>query len=79
MPKIDRLEILRITKSDEWTKLIPVVMMTSSKEEPDIIESPKPGVNSYVVEPVGFENFSKIIADPGFYPLAVNNTRNNYN
>src|SRR5690349_20274594 len=58
MPKISGLEVLRIIKSDESTKLIPVVMMTSSKEERDIIESHKLGVNSYVVKPVGFDNFS---------------------
>ncbi|MEO6869756.1 MAG: response regulator [Ginsengibacter sp.] len=74
MPKIDGLEVLRIIKSDERTKLIPVVMMTSSKEELDIVESHKLGVNSYVVKPVGFENFSKIIAELGFYWLVVNNT-----
>lgn len=74
MPKIDGLEVLRIIKSDERTKLIPIVMMTSSKEESDIVESHKLGVNSYVVKPVGFENFSKIIADLGFYWLVINNT-----
>lgn len=73
MPKIDGMEVLRILKSDERTKLIPIVMMTSSKEESDIVESHKLGVNSYVVKPVGFENFSKTIADLGFYWLAVNN------
>ncbi|MEO6405861.1 MAG: response regulator [Ferruginibacter sp.] len=74
MPKVSGLEVLRIIKADELTKLIPVVMMTSSKEEKDIIESHHLGVNSYVVKPVGFENFSKIIADLGFYWLVVNNT-----
>ncbi|MEP6683210.1 MAG: response regulator [Parafilimonas sp.] len=74
MPKIDGLEVLRIIKRDERTKLIPVVMMTSSKEEADIVESHKLGVNSYVVKPVGFDNFSKIIADLGFYWLVINNT-----
>ncbi len=74
MPKIDGLEVLRVIKSDERTKLIPIVMMTSSKEEADILESHKLGVNSYVVKPVGFDNFSKIIAELGFYWLVVNNT-----
>lgn len=74
MPKVSGLEVLRIIKSDERTKLIPVVMMTSSQEERDIVESHKLGVNSYVVKPVGFENFSKIIADLGFYWLVVNNS-----
>lgn len=74
MPKVSGLEVLRAIKSDERTKLIPVVMMTSSKEEKDIIESHQLGVNSYVVKPVGFDNFSKTIAELGFYWLVVNNT-----
>ena len=74
MPKVSGLEVLKILKSDERTKFIPIVMMTSSKEEKDIIESHKLGVNSYVVKPVGFENFSKTITDLGFYWLLVNNT-----
>ena len=74
MPKISGLEVLRVIKNDERTKLIPVVMMTSSKEEKDIIESHQLGVNSYVVKPVGFENFSKTIEELGFYWLVVNNT-----
>lgn len=74
MPKVSGLEVLTILKSDERTKLIPIVMMTSSKEEKDIIESHRLGVNSYVVKPVGFENFSKTIADLGLYWLVVNNT-----
>ena len=73
MPKVGGLEVLRIIKGDENTKMIPVVMMTSSREEKDIIESHQLGVNSYVVKPLGFENFSKTIADLGFYWLAVNN------
>ncbi len=74
MPKVSGLEVLTILKSDGRTKQIPIVMMTSSKEEKDIIESHKLGVNSYVVKPVGFENFSKTIAELGFYWLVVNNT-----
>jgi len=74
MPKVSGLEVLKVLKGDERTKLIPVVMMTSSKEEKDIIESHKLGVNSYVVKPVSFENFSKTIADLGFYWLVINNT-----
>jgi CheY-like chemotaxis protein len=72
MPKVTGLEVLREIKKDERTKLIPLVMMTSSQEEQDIIESHKLGVNSYVVKPLGFENFSKTIADLGFYWLVVN-------
>jgi CheY-like chemotaxis protein len=73
MPKMNGLEVLRILKADDNTRMIPVVMMTSSKEEKDIIESHQLGVNSYVVKPLGFENFSKTIAELGFYWLAVNN------
>ena len=74
MPKVDGLEVLRQIKADERTKLIPVVMMTSSKEDKDIIESHRLGVNSYIVKPVGFENFSKTVVDLGMYWLLVNQT-----
>jgi two-component system response regulator len=74
MPKVSGLEVLRLVKNDQRTKNIPVVMMTSSREEKDIIESHSLGVNSYVVKPVGFENFSKTITELGFYWLVVNNT-----
>ncbi len=72
MPKVSGLEVLKIIKSDERTKLIPVVMMTSSKEEQDIVESHQLGVNSYVVKPVDFDNFSKTVCELGFYWLVVN-------
>jgi two-component system response regulator len=74
MPKVSGLEVLKILKSDERTKNIPVVMMTSSKEEKDILESHRLGVNSYVVKPVEFDSFYKTITDLGFYWLVVNNT-----
>ncbi|HSP40493.1 MAG TPA: response regulator [Gillisia sp.] len=74
MPKVDGLEVLRQLKADDRTRLIPVVMMTSSKEEKDIVESHRLGVNSYIVKPVGFENFSKTVADLGMYWLLVNQT-----
>jgi two-component system response regulator len=74
MPKVSGLEVLRIIKNDERTKLIPVVMMTSSKEEKDIVESHRLGVNSYVVKPVEYENLSKIVAQLGVYWLQTNNT-----
>lgn len=74
MPKIGGMEVLRIIKSDERTKLIPIVIMTSSKEEKDILQSHTLGVNSYVVKPVGFENFSKAVADLGLYWLVINKT-----
>lgn len=74
MPKVDGLEVLRKLKADDRTKLIPVVMMTSSKEEKDIVESHRLGINSYIVKPVDFENFSKTVADLGLYWLLVNQT-----
>lgn len=74
MPKVDGLEVLRQLKANDRTKGIPVVMMTSSKEEKDIVESHRLGVNSYIVKPVGFENFSKTVADLGLYWLLVNQT-----
>ncbi|MGZ3930712.1 MAG: response regulator [Bacteroidia bacterium] len=72
MPKIGGLEVLRRIKTDERTKPIPVVVMTSSAEERDIIESYELGVNSYVVKPVGFENFAKAVASLGLYWLLTN-------
>jgi two-component system, response regulator len=72
MPKISGLEVLRKIKSDERTKSIPVVLLTSSKEENDIVNGYKLGVNSYIVKPVEFENFVKVISDIGLYWLLVN-------
>jgi two-component system, response regulator len=72
MPKISGLEVLRKIKSDERTKSIPVVLLTSSKEENDIVNGYKLGVNSYIVKPVEFENFMKVISDIGLYWLLVN-------
>jgi two-component system response regulator len=72
MPKISGLEVLRKIKSDERTMCIPVVLLTSSKEENDIINGYKLGVNSYIVKPVEFENFAKVISDIGLYWLLVN-------
>jgi CheY-like chemotaxis protein len=72
LPKINGLEVLRILKNDERAKLIPVVMLTSSDEESDIIESYKLGVNSYIVKPVDFENFTNSIAHLGMYWLLLN-------
>ncbi len=67
LPKVDGLEVLKIIKSDERTRSIPVVVLTSSKEEQDIIASYKLGVNSYIVKPVQFESFAKAVADLGMY------------
>jgi two-component system response regulator len=67
LPRVDGLEILRQIKSDEQTKLIPVVVLTSSKEETDIIESYRMGVNSYIVKPVNFDSFTKAVSELGLY------------
>jgi len=67
LPKVDGLEILRQIKSNEETKVIPVVVLTSSKEETDIIESYRLGVNSYIVKPVNFDSFTKSVSDLGLY------------
>ncbi|MEP6594378.1 MAG: response regulator [Ginsengibacter sp.] len=72
LPKVDGLEILRRLKADERTKLFPVVILTSSKEEKDIIESYKLGVNSYIVKPVNFESFSKAVLELGLYWMLLN-------
>src|SRR4051812_41788415 len=67
LPKIDGLEVLRRIKSDKEKKVIPVVMLTSSKEEQDIIKSYELGVNAYIVKPVEFESFIKAVADLGLF------------
>lgn len=72
MPKVGGLEVLREIKADERTRRIPVIVMTSSKEDSDIISSYDLGVNSYVVKPIGFENFSKAVIELGMYWLLVN-------
>ncbi len=72
MPKVDGIEVLRQLKSRDESKLIPVVIMTSSKEEQDIINSYQLGVNSYVVKPVDFEGFAKAVSQLGLYWLLTN-------
>lgn len=72
MPKVDGIEVLRQLKTNEQTKMIPVVIMTSSGEEQDIISSYRLGVNSYVVKPVGFEDFAKAVSELGLYWVLLN-------
>jgi two-component system response regulator len=72
LPKVDGLEVLRRIKSDPATRRIPVVVMTSSREERDIVESYELGVNSYIVKPVDFEQFVRAVAELGLYWLVLN-------
>ncbi len=72
LPKIDGLEILRRIRADERTAMIPVVVLTSSVADKDRIESYKLGVNSYIVKPVGFDNFAQAVAQIGFYWALLN-------
>ncbi len=72
MPKVDGIEVLSKIKNDEQKKLIPVVVLTSSKEERDVIESYKLGVNAYVVKPVEFEKFVEAVAKLGLFWLLLN-------
>lgn len=67
MPKVDGLEVLRLLKQDEALKMIPVVMLTSSKEEQDLVASYKLGVNAYVVKPVGFSQFVEAVKKLGVF------------
>ncbi len=72
LPKVEGLEVLRQVKSNEKTSTIPVVVLTSSAEERDIIESYRLGVNSYITKPVDFDKFVDSVAELGFYWLLLN-------
>ena len=72
LPKLDGLEVLRRLKSDDRTRAIPVVVVTSSNQDPDIKAAYDLGANSYVVKPVDFEAFMKTMSQLGFYWLMVN-------
>ena len=72
LPKVDGLEVLRRIKADARTRTIPVVVLTSSREEPDIAESYHLGVNSYIVKPVDFEQFTEAVRLLGMYWLLLN-------
>lgn len=72
LPKVDGLEILQRIKSDDRTKTIPVIVLTSSREEQDIVRSYKLGVNSYIVKPVNFDSFSKAVTELGLYWMLLN-------
>lgn len=72
LPKIDGIEVLRIIKSDPRTKKIPVVVLTTSKDERDVSESYNLGANSYIVKPVDFEKFVAAVKELGYYWLLLN-------
>lgn len=72
MPKVDGLEVLRTMKTDDQLKMIPVVMLTSSREEIDLVRSYQLGVNAYVVKPVGFQQFVQAVKDLGVFWAIVN-------
>lgn len=72
LPKVDGMEVLRKLKQDQRTRSIPVVVLTSSKEDRDVSESYRLGVNSYISKPVEFDAFANSVAELGFYWLRVN-------
>ena len=74
MPRMDGLEVLRHLKQDARTRHIPVVMMTSSQEEGDLMASYSLGVNSYIVKPVDFDSFAETVAQVGMYWVLANET-----
>ena len=72
LPKVDGIEVLQRVKSDRKTKLIPVVILTSSKEESDLLKSYDLGVNSYIRKPVDFDQFVETVRQIGFYWMLIN-------
>ena len=74
LPKLDGLEVLRAIRLDPRTKLLPVIILTSSKEQQDVLESYGLGANSYVRKPVDFEEFQKAVVNLGLYWLVINET-----
>ena len=72
LPKVDGMEVLQQMRADENTRAIPVVVLTSSREERDIVSSYKLGANSFVSKPVAFDEFARTVADLGLYWLLVN-------
>ncbi|HXZ24235.1 MAG TPA: response regulator [Methanomassiliicoccales archaeon] len=76
LPKVDGLEVLRQMKADERAKKIPVVILTSSREDRDIVNAYALGVNSYVTKPIRFDEFAKVVSDLGMYWVLMNKAPN---
>ncbi|HXK61693.1 MAG TPA: response regulator [Acidobacteriota bacterium] len=72
LPKVDGIEVLKALRGDDRTKKIPIVVLTSSSDERDVVETYKLGVNSYIVKPVNFEKFAEVIRELGYYWLLLN-------
>jgi two-component system response regulator len=79
LPKVNGLEVLQRLKSDPRTRVIPVIALTSSAEERDVVESYQLGVNSYVVKPIDFTQFTEALRQIGFYWLLFNRSPSSYN
>jgi two-component system, response regulator len=72
LPKVDGLEVLRAVKSDARTRAVPVVIMTSSNQQRDLVEGYQLGVNSYIQKPINFVEFQEVIQKLGYYWLVIN-------
>jgi len=72
LPKVDGLEVLKRVKSDPTLKVIPVVMLTSSREEQDLVESYESGTNAYIVKPVSCQDFVMVLRDAGLFWAVIN-------
>jgi CheY-like chemotaxis protein len=72
LPKVDGIEVLKTIKSDEKLRFIPVVVLTSSREERDLVESYRLGVNAYVVKPVDFHEFARAVKELGIFWAIIN-------
>jgi CheY-like chemotaxis protein len=72
LPKVDGIEVLRTVKADERLRFIPVVVLTSSREERDLVESYRLGVNAYVVKPVDFQEFARAVKELGIFWAVIN-------